>query len=151
VTSYWLLKTEPDTYSIDDLEREGVAHWEGVRNPMAGINLRNMRVGDLALFYHSSCDPPGAAGICEVVRDPYPDHFAWDESSRYFDKRSNPDKPRWFMPDVKFVEKFERLITLKELRATPGLEDMTVVRFGRISVTPVTPGEWAIVMKLAKG
>ncbi|MGH2795240.1 MAG: EVE domain-containing protein, partial [Actinomycetota bacterium] len=118
--AHWLMKTEPEAFSIDDLERLDVAPWDGVRSYMARANLVAMRVGELAFFYHSSCDPPGVVGICEIVREAYPDHTAWDPEGKYFDPRSNPEKPRWFMPDVKFVERFPRMITLSELRETPG-------------------------------
>src|SRR6185503_16056765 len=101
-------------------------------------NLMAMKVGEHAFFYHSSCDPPGVVGICEVVREAYPDHTAWNPESKYFDPRTNPEKPRWFMPDVKFVEKFQRMVPIAELRATPGLEAMTLLQRGmRLSVQPV--------------
>ena len=148
--AYWLLKSEPDTYSIDDLEREGVAHWEGVRAYAARNNLRAMKPGDLAFFYHSNADPPGVAGICEVVREAYPDHTQFDAASKYFDPRATPERPRWFMPDVRFVRKFPRLVPLSEIRQTPGLQDMQLVRFGRLSVQAVTDKEWEIVCDLAE-
>lgn len=149
--AYWLLKTEPEAFSIDDLEREGVAGWDGVRNFQARNNLRAMRPGDLAFFYHSSCQPPGVVGVCEVVREAYPDHTAWDSSSKYFDERSTPEKPYWYMPDVKFVRRFPRMVCLEELRGTPGLEDMVLLRKSRLSVQPVTDDEWRIVEALAEG
>lgn len=148
--AHWLLKSEPHAYSIDDLSREGVAPWEGVRNYAARNNLRAMRAGDLAFFYHSAARPPGIAGICEVVREAYPDHFAWDPSSRYFDRRSSADDPRWFMVDVRFVEKLARFVPIEELRRTPGLQDMALLRYGRLSVQPVADAEWAIVLDLAR-
>jgi predicted RNA-binding protein with PUA-like domain len=148
--AYWLLKTEPDAFSIDDLERLGVAPWDGVRAYMARNNLQAMKVGERAFFYHSSCDPPGVVGICEVVREAYPDHTAFDPASRYYDARSNPDKPRWFMPDVRFVTKFPRMVKLEEIRRTPGLENMTLVQRGmRLSVQPVRDEEWRIICGLA--
>ncbi len=148
--AHWLLKTEPDAFSIDDLERLGVAPWDGVRSYMARNNLQAMKIGERAFFYHSSCDPPGVVGICEVVREAYPDHTAFDPASKYYDPRSNPEKPRWFMPDVRFVLKFPRMITLEEIRATPGLEGMTLVQRGmRLSVQPVRDEEWRIICGLA--
>lgn len=147
--AYWLLKSEPDSYSIDDLAREGVGAWDGVRNFTARNNLKAMAVGELAFFYHSSCDPPGVAGICRVVKEAYPDDTQFDPSSKYFDARSNPDKPRWYRPDVEFVEKFERLIPLSELRETPGLEEMELLRRSRLSVQPVGDREWKIICELA--
>lgn len=147
---YWLLKSEPDTYSIEDLEREGTAHWEGVRNYQARNNLRAMREGDLAFFYHSSCAVPGIAGECEVVREAYPDHTAWVESSPYFDPRSTPDRPLWFMPDVRFVARYPRVVPLSELREIPELEGMVLLQKGsRLSVQPVTPEEWKLIKELA--
>ena len=149
--SYWLLKSEPGSYSIDDLQREGVACWDGVRNYMARNNLMAMQIGDLGFFHHSSADPPGIAGICEVVRESYPDHTQFDPESKYFDPKATPDNPRWFMPDVRFVRKFERLISISEVRQTPGLEDMMLVQRGsRLSVQPVRDSEWEIICDLAE-
>src|SRR2546426_7619387 len=109
---YWLLKSEPSAFSIDDLERNGTAHWDGVRNFQARNNLRAMKVGEFAFFYHSNADPSGVAGVCKVVREAYPDHTAWDRGSKYFDERSTPEKPIWWMPDVAFAEKFPRFVAL---------------------------------------
>jgi predicted RNA-binding protein with PUA-like domain len=146
----WLLKTEPEAFSIDDLERLGVAPWDGVRSYQARNNLRAMKVGERAFFYHSSTEPPGIVGVCEVVKEAYPDHTAFDPSSKYFDARSNPEQPRWFMPDVRFVARFPRMITLDELRRVPGLETMTLVQRGmRLSVQPVTDEEWRVITSLA--
>ncbi len=148
--AYWLLKSEPGSYSIDDLQREGVACWDGVRNYMARNNLMAMKVGDLGFFHHSSADPPGIAGICEVVREAYPDHTQFDPESKYFDAKATPDKPRWFMPDVRFVRKFPRLIPISEVRNTPGLHDMVLVQRGsRLSVQPVSADEFEIICDLA--
>ena len=148
--AYWLLKTEPSAFSIDDLKRKGVEHWDGVRAYAARNNLMAMRLGDLGFFYHSSAEPPGVAGICEVVREAYPDHTQFDPESKYFDPKATPDKPRWFMPDVMFVRKFSRLVPLSEIRQTPGLSDMDLVRFGRLSVQRVSEKEWEIVRDLAE-
>lgn len=148
--AYWLLKSEPDSFSIDDLERVGTEHWDGVRNYAARNNLMAMKVGDRGFFYHSSCEVPGVAGVCEVVREAYPDHTQFDPSSKYFDPKASPDKPRWFMPDVAFVRKLPRLVPLAEIRKTPGLEDMQLVRFGRLSVTAVSDREWEIISDLAE-
>jgi len=150
--AYWLLKTEPEAFSIDTLERLGTSPWDGVRNYQARNNLRAMKVGERAFFYHSSTDPVGIAGICEVAKEAYPDHFAWDPESKYFDVRSTPEKPLWFMPDVRFVEKFSRMITLAELRETPGLDGMALVQRGqRLSVQPVSEDEWWIINAIARG
>jgi predicted RNA-binding protein with PUA-like domain len=144
------MKTEPEAFSIDDLERLGVSHWDGVRSYQARNNLLAMKVGEQAFFYHSSADPPGVVGICEVVKEAYPDHTAWDPQSKYFDPKSTPENPRWFMPDVTLVEKFPRMITLAELRETPGLEAMVLLQRGaRLSVQPVTDEEWDVITGIA--
>jgi predicted RNA-binding protein with PUA-like domain len=149
--AYWLMKTEPDAFSIDDLERLGTAPWDGVRNYQARNNLLAMKVGERAFFYHSSTDPIGIVGICEIAKEAYPDHFAWDPTSKYYDVRSTPEKPVWFMPDVRFVEKFPRMITLAELRRTPGLEGMALVQRGqRLSVQPVSEEEWRIILAMVR-
>lgn len=148
--AYWLLKSEPESFSIDDLARKGAEHWDGVRNYAARNHLMAMKVGDLGFFYHSSTDVIGIAGVCEVVREAYPDHTQFDPGSKYFDPKATPDKPRWFMPDVRFVRKFPRLVPLAEIRQTPGLADMQLVRFGRLSVQSVTETEWEIICDLAE-
>jgi predicted RNA-binding protein with PUA-like domain len=148
--AYWLLKSEPESFSIDDLFAKGVEHWDGVRNYAARNHLMAMKVGDLGFFYHSSAEPPGVAGICEVVQEAYPDHTQFDPLSKYFDPKATPDKPRWFMPDVGFVRKFPRIVPLAEIRQTPGLQEMQLVRFGRLSVQSVTEKEWEIVCDLAE-
>lgn len=149
--AHWLLKSEPESFSIDDLRAKRVEHWDGVRNYVARNNLRAMALGDLAFFYHSNANPPGVAGVCKVVREAYPDHSQFDPNSKYFDPKATPDKPRWFMPDVRFVKKFPRLVPLPEIRATPGLQDMALVRAARLSVQPVTETEWEIITALAEG
>lgn len=149
--AYWLMKSEPSAYSIEDLQREGVGTWEGVRNFQARNNLRAMRLGEQAFFYHSSTDPPGIAGVCEIAREAYPDDTQFDPASDYFDPRATPDKPRWYRPDVRFVRRFDRLIPLAELRATPGLEDMALLRRARLSVQPVGEQEWKIITAIAEG
>jgi predicted RNA-binding protein with PUA-like domain len=148
--AYWLLKTEPEAFSIDDLERLGVAPWDGVRSYMARNNLQAMKLGERAFFYHSSCEPPGIVGICEVAREAYPDHTAFDPASKYYDPKSSPENPRWFMPDVRFVARFPRMITLAELRTMPGLEAMTLLQRGmRLSVQPVREHEWNLILAIA--
>lgn len=148
---YWLMKSEPETFSIDHLATKGSEHWDGVRNYQARNNMRAMAVGDRAFFYHSSADPTGVAGISRVVREAYPDHTAWDPNSGSFDPKSTEARPLWFMVDVEFVEKFSRVVTLAELKATPGLEQMAVNQRGsRLSVSPVTEAEWEIVCRLGR-
>ena len=150
---YWLMKSEPDEFSIDDLVAapSQSTPWVGVRNYQARNFMRDgMRVGDRAFFYHSSCPEPGIAGVVEIARLAYPDQTQFDPKSVYYDPKSPRDAPRWVHVDVKLVRK-TRLVTLPMLRATPGLEDMVVLRRGnRLSITPVTPAEWKIVEKLAK-
>lgn len=150
VMAYWLLKTEPTTFGIDDLAKKEVEHWDGVRNFQARNNLRAMRFGEEAFFYHSSTGEPGIAGICKVVREAYPDESQFDPNSKYFDPRALPEKPRWWMPDVGFVEKFPRVITLAELRTIPGLEEMVLLNRSRLSVQPVREDEWKIILQLAE-
>lgn len=137
-TGFWLMKTEPELFSIDMLASMSRSPWDGVRSFQARNLIRSMQVGDLALFYHSSTKPPGVVGLARVVRDPYPDHTQFDPTSKYFDPSSKPDDPRWSMVDVEFVEKFARPFTLEELKADRALATMLVVRRGmRLSVQPV--------------
>jgi predicted RNA-binding protein with PUA-like domain len=150
---YWLMKSEPDEFSIDDLvaARNKTTPWFGVRNYQARNFMRDqMRLGDRAFFYHSSCPEPGIAGIVEVSAQAYPDATQFDRKSPYFDPKSVRDAPRWVNVDVKFVEK-SRLVSLAELRLRPELERMRVLQRGnRLSVMPVDPAEWAFVLRLMK-
>jgi predicted RNA-binding protein with PUA-like domain len=149
---YWLMKSEPDEFSIEDLAaaKNRTTAWFGVRNYQARNFMRDeMKVGDRALFYHSSCPEPGVAGIVEISRLAYPDATQFDPKSPYYDPKSTRDAPRWVNVDVKLVRK-TRLVALDELRNTRGLEDMVTLRRGnRLSITPVTPGEWKIIERLA--
>ena len=151
-TQYWLMKCEPDAYAINDLERDGRASWEGVRNFQARNFMRDaMHVGDKVLFYASNADPSGVTGLAEVVRAGYPDHTAWTAGHKYFDEGSSADAPRWFMVDIGFVARFAATISLETLKQTPGLENMMVTKKGsRLSVQPVTRAEYDIVCKLGK-
>lgn len=150
---YWLFKSEPETFSIADLQHrpKQIEHWDGVRNYQARNMLRDkIKKGDLGFFYHSSCTPPGIVGIVEVVKEGYPDFTSWNPDSSYYDPKSTPDKPRWFMVDIKFVEKFPCMITLDEIKQHPLLENMIITRKGnRLSITPVTLSEWKVILKLA--
>ena len=152
MTHYWLVKSEPACFSIDDLRHspEETSPWDGVRNYQARNFMRDdMRVGDQVFFYHSNCNPPGIVGIAEVVSDAYPDHTAFDPSSDHPDPSSTPDKPRWFMVDMRFKEKFPQLISLNTLKHHPELENMALVRKGnRLSVMPVGKDEWAFICSL---
>jgi len=149
---YWLMKCEPEAYSIDDLERDGKTSWEGVRNFQARNFMRDeMNVGDGVLFYASNADPSGVTGLAEIVREGYPDPFAFQKKHKYFDPKSNPEKPTWYLVDVGFVAKFREIIPLATLKETPGLEKMMVTQKGsRLSVQPVTKAEFDIVSKLGK-
>jgi predicted RNA-binding protein with PUA-like domain len=152
--SYWLMKSEPSTFSIDDLARakQRTTGWDGVRNFQARNFLRAMRKGDLAFFYHSSCDVPGIAGVVTIARAAHPDTTAFDPQDDHYDADSDPQAPRWFMVDVKLVRKFDRVVTLEELRAHASgkLKNMVVLKRGnRLSITPVTKSEWEFVESLA--
>ena len=141
---YWLMKSEPDVFSIDDLERVGVEPWDGIRNYQARNFMRDsMRIGDRAFFYHSNCAEPGIVGIMEVASGPYPDHTQFEPDSRYHDPKSDPDNPRWILVDVRFVRKLKRTVTLAEMKLEPGLEGMRLLMRGnRLSVMPVDKAHW---------
>jgi predicted RNA-binding protein with PUA-like domain len=144
--NHWLMKTEPEAFSIDDLAKKKRAPWDGVRNFQARNNMKAMAVGDLVLFYHSSVIPPGAVGVARVSRTAFPDHTAWDKKSDYYDPRSTPEKPLWMMVEVEFVEKFPRMVTLDEMKGDPKLDGMLVTRRGsRLSVQPVSAAHFARV------
>ena len=153
--SHWLFKSEPGSFSIDDLadSPEQTTCWEGVRNYQARNFLRDeVKVGDGVLFYHSNAKPMGVVGVCEVVRAAYPDDTARDPESKYFDPKATPDNPRWYMVDVKLKKKFADMVTLAQLKETPGLEGMMVCQKGsRLSIQPVTADEWRIVLRLSRG
>jgi predicted RNA-binding protein with PUA-like domain len=149
--SHWLMKSEEDVYSIRDLELDGWTWWEGVRNYEARNLMRDaMKVGDEVLFYHSNAASPGVAGVARVVRQGYPDSFAFQEKSPYFDPKSNPDQPRWFMVDLEFVEAFPRVVSLDELRSTAGLGEMALFKRPRLSVQPMTKEEFRIIRKMGR-
>ncbi|HEX7038176.1 MAG TPA: EVE domain-containing protein [Pseudomonadales bacterium] len=149
--AYWLMKSEPDTFSIDDLYRrpKRTEHWDGVRNYQARNYMQAMKKGDLAFFYHSSCEVPGVVGIVKVVREAYPDFTAFDPKDPHYDPKSDPENPRWMMVDVQYVRKTKRVIPLEELKANPKLEDMALVRRGnRLSVMPVAEPEWQAILEM---
>ena len=149
--SYWLMKSEPSVFSIHDLERKKVEPWSGVRNFIARNFMRKMKLGDQAIFWHSSEEPVGPAGIVEIVREAYPDHTSWDPQSPYFDPKASPEKERWEMVDVGFVEAFPEVIPIERLRNRKALANAIVLRRGnRLSITPLTPKEWASILALAK-
>jgi predicted RNA-binding protein with PUA-like domain len=150
--NYWLMKSEPDAYSIDDLKQEKVDHWDGVRNYQARNMMRDeMKKGDLALFYHSNCKEPGIVGVMQIARKGYPDHTALDPESKYHDPKSDPDNPRWFMVDVRYKRRLKRTITLQELKAyaETELDGFPLLRRGnRLSIMPVTEAQWEFILSL---
>jgi len=145
------MKSEGLVYSIHDLEADGTTWWEGVRNYEARNLMRDqMKVGDEVLFYHSNAKPPGVAGLARVTREGYPDHFAFDKKSPYFDAKSDPDNPRWIMVDVEFVESFASVVSLDEIKATEKLEGMVLLNRLRLSVQPVAKEEFQIIRKMGR-
>lgn len=153
--NYWLMKSEPSAFSIDDLQGmpEQTEHWDGVRNYQARNMMRDqMKVGDQVFFYHSNCETPGIVGLMEVVRTGYPDHTAFDPESKYFDPKSTPEKPRWYMVDIKYIRHTRRVLSLAELKQHEALENMPLVRKGnRLSIMPVSPAEWDYILQLEEG
>jgi len=148
---YWLMKSEPDAYSITDLEQDGQTFWDGVRNYQARNFLRDqIKVGDEVLFYHSNATPPGVVGLARVVREGYPDHTAFEPDDPHYDPKSDPTNPRWFMVDVEFVEAFDELIPLSALKEAEGLEEMVLNKRSRLSVQPVTLQEFQVVVSMSK-
>tara|TARA_B100000378_G_scaffold13738_1_gene11233 strand:- start:144 stop:596 length:453 start_codon:yes stop_codon:yes gene_type:complete len=147
---YWLMKSEPDTYSIDDLQSFGVDHWDGIRNYQVRNFFRDqMQVGDQAFFYHSNCKEPGIVGTMEIVSKAYPDHTAFDPSEKYFDSKSDPENPRWLMVDVRYIRHLNRMITLAELRQQKQIADMKLLQRGnRLSVLPLSKMEWQYILEM---
>ncbi len=147
---HWLMKSEPGNYSIDDLKADRVTWWDGVRNYQVRNMMRDdFQKGDLAFFYHSACKEPGIVGIMTICSAAYPDPTAFDPKEKYFDPKSDPENPRWLMVDIRYRRKLKRPITLKELRTHEELAEMQLLRRGnRLSITRVTPGQWAFIMSL---
>ena len=148
--AYWLMKSEPDAYGIDDLERDRREPWDGIRNYQARNMMRDeMRIGDEVFFYHSNCKEPGIVGISRVVSKPYPDPTQFDPESRYYDPKSSQENPRWILVDVEFVRKLGRSIPLSELKEHPGLDGMVLTRKGnRLSIMPVSEEHWNLILDL---
>jgi len=148
--AYWLMKSEPDVYSIDDLERDGREMWDSIRNYQARNMMRDdMRIGDEVFFYHSNCKEPAVVGVMKVASAPYPDPVQFDENSKYFDPKSSKDDPRWILVDVEFVRKLDNPITLAEIKAHPSLDDMILTRRGnRLSIMPVNKEHWDLILTL---
>ena len=148
---YWLIKSEPDVFSFEDLQKapKQTTCWDSVRNSSARNFLRDgMKKGDRCFYYHSNADPSGIVGICEVVKEGYPDHTAWDATHDYFDPKSDPAMPTWFMVDVKAVKALPKPVSLDAIKATSALSEMALVRVGRLSVVPVTPAEWRTILTM---
>ena len=148
--AYWLMKSEPDAYSIDDLSNDGRDMWDGIRNYQARNMMRDdMKIGDEIFFYHSNCKEPGIVGIAKVASKPYPDPTQFDKKSRYFDAKSDKASPRWLLVDVAFVRKLARNISLTEIKAQKSLEDMILTRKGnRLSIMPVSKKHWTRILSL---
>nr|WP_245611701.1 EVE domain-containing protein [Nevskia soli] len=150
--AYWLMKSEPDSFSIDDLQRrpKKIEAWDGVRNYQARNFMRQMKLGDQAFFYHSSCEVPGIVGLMKVVAEAYPDPTQFDAGHHHYDPASKPEEPRWSLVDMKFERKLKRVITLTELREHEGkLSNFRLLARGtRLSVLPVTPAQWEYILKL---
>lgn len=153
IIKYWLMKNEPEDFSIDDLMAapEQITTWDGVRNYQVRNFMRDeMNPGDMAFFYHSNCAVPGIVGTMEIVSEAYPDHTAFDPSAKYYDPKSDPENPRWLMVDVQFRRKLENMVSLADLRAEKSLVEMRVLQRGnRLSVTPVTLAQWNRILEMA--
>lgn len=148
---YWLMKSEPDAFSISNLKRLKRSPWDGVRNYQARNFMKEMNQGDLVFFYHSSCKPAGIAGVAKVCKAAYPDHTSWDKNSAYYDPKSTPENPRWYMVDVEFVEQWSSIMPLAELKQNPELADMILTKKGsRLSVMPIAQSEWEFITKILK-
>jgi predicted RNA-binding protein with PUA-like domain len=149
MAKFWLMKSEPDVYSIDDLRRDGIESWEGVRNYQARNFMRDMAEGELAIFYHSSTTPPGAAGVCRISREAYPDDTLFNKKSGYYDPKSKKEDPRWSLVDVEFIEKLDEVVSLQTMKEDPALEGMRVTQKGsRLSVQPVEKKHFKRVLKI---
>ncbi len=150
--NYWLMKSEPDVFGIDHLKKmpKKTDHWDGVRNYQARNMMRDdMKKGDQVFFYHSNCDEPGVVGIMKVIKEGYPDYTAFEVKQKYYDPKSDPENPRWFMVDVQYQRKLTRNISLRELKTYKQLEDCPLVRKGnRLSIMPLTKKQWDFILKL---
>jgi len=147
---YWLMKSEPDVFSIDHLKSKKKSGWDGVRNYQARNYMRDdMKIGDMVLFYHSSCEVPGVAGLARVCKESHPDPSQFDSKSEYYDPKATKETPRWFMVEVEFVEKYDRVITLTEIKEKKELSQMPLVQKGsRLSINPVTEKEYKTILSM---
>lgn len=148
--AHWLMKSEPDAYSIDDLASDGTEPWDGIRNYQARNMMRDdMKMGDKAFFYHSSCKVPAIVGIMKIASSPYPDPTQFDRRSKYYDSKSTEDDPRWILVDVAFDRKLKRPITLEEIKKHPGLDDFLLTKRGnRLSIFPVDKKHWDLILAM---
>ena len=148
--NYWLMKSEPDVFGINDLKSKKIEHWDGVRNYQARNMMRDqMKKGDHVFFYHSNCAEPGIVGIMSIHHEAYPDFTCWDTNSKYYDAKSSEENPRWFMVDVKYSRKLKRTISLHELKNAAKLKNMPLIRRGnRLSIMPITKNEWEYILSL---
>ena len=149
---YWLMKNEPEDYGIDDLKKDKTEHWDGIRNYQVRNMIRDdMSIGDIAFFYHSNCEIPGIYGLMTINSKAYPDHTAFDKKAKYYDIKSDKNKPAWLMVDVKYKRKLQKIITLKELKSKKELSEMRVVQKGnRLSITEVAKKDWEYILSLEK-
>jgi len=149
-TKYWLIKSEPSAYSIDDLVRDKITHWDGVRNYQARNFMRDeMKIGDKVLFYHSNAEPTAIVGVCEVIKEGYPDLTAYDPEDKHYDPKSKLESPTWIMVNIKIIQKLKRPVTLAEIRINSKLQNMQLVKRGnRLSVMPISEKEFDEILKL---
>ena len=147
---FWLMKSEPSVFSIDDLQRVGISGWDGVRNYQARNYMREMKLGDGVLFYHSNAEPAGVAGEADVAREAYPDPTQFDAQDSHYDPKSTHAAPRWHQVDIRFVRAFAAVLPLSDLRAMAALADMVLLTPGRLSVQPVTPSQWKAIRDRAR-
>ena len=147
MVNYWLMKSELDVYPYSQLVQDGSTHWDGVRNYQARNMMRDaMKLGDYVLFYHSNCKPPHIAGIAKICKEGYPDFTSWDSKSNYFDEKSSPEKPRWFMVDIEPVQELKETVSLDSVRNEPSLTEMPLIRRGqRLSIQPVQKSEFETI------
>ena len=153
MTQYWLMKSEPDVLSIDGLKNlpKATSPWDGVRNYQARNNMKAMKSGDKVLFYHSSCEEIGVAGVATVAREAYPDYTSWDPKSKYFDEKSTPENPRWFMVDLKWQKSFKHIVSLAAIKKHPDLAGMSLVKKGqRLSVMAITQNEFETILSMGR-
>ena len=149
--SYWLMKSEPHVYSIEDLKKDKTTYWEGVRNYQARNHMRAMKKGDEVLYYHSQQTPPGVVGVARVIKEAYPDFTQFDKKHHYHDPKSSEEKPRWWMVDIRFVKKLKSEVSLPDIKAMKSLSDMVLVNNSRLSVQPVRKKEFDIILKKGGG